>query len=287
MQKAQTKLLDWTVQVELHREDSNGKMVETKQNVLTAVDMASGFAQQIVVPPGPHGLSKAFHQVWCRPYGHPKVVFMDPDHRNISSDLQRFLIRHNIQLLHSAAESPWQLGQVEVTNHILRGMAQRVWRSFPDASPEEVIETCATARNEQLRRHGFSPAQWFLGRESRHAGALSDMSEQMNPMTQSQAFVDPQFADSLKLRDEAAKAFIEEHAKDTWRRAIAGRNRPMRGPYVQGQLVYMFRRQGKGMIATRHGAWIGPGKIIGMESSTDGPIPRLIWVSFNGFLYRC
>ena len=275
------------VQVELHREDSHGKMVETKRNVLTAVDMASGFAQQIVVPPGPHGLSKAFHQVWCRPYGHPKVVFMDPDHRNISSDLQRFLIRHNIQLLHNAAERHWQLGQVEVANRILRGMAQRVWRSFPDASPEEVIETCATARNEQLRRHGFSPAQWFLGRESRHAGALSDLSEQMNPMTQSQALVDPQFADSLKLRDEAAKAFIEEHAKDTWRRAIAGRNRPMRGPYVQGQLVYMFRRQGKGMIATRHGAWIGPGKIIGMESSTDGPIPRLIWVSFNGFLYRC
>ena len=49
----------------------------------------------------------------------------------------------------------------------------------------------------------------------------------------------------------------------------------MRGLYVQGQLVYMFRRQGKGMIATRHGAWIGPGKIIGMDSSTDGPIPRL------------
>ena len=68
---------------------------------------------------------------------------------------------------------------------------------------------------------------------------------------------------------------------------MAGRNRPMHGLYVQGQLVYMFRRQGKGMIATRHGAWIGPGKIIGMDSSTDGPIPRLIWVSFNGFLYRC
>lgn len=93
------------MQVELHREDSNDKMLETTRNVLTAVDMASGFAQQIVVPPGPHGLSKAFHQVWCRPYGYPKVVFMDPDHRNISMDLQRFLIRHNIQLLHTAAES--------------------------------------------------------------------------------------------------------------------------------------------------------------------------------------
>ena len=65
----------------------------------------------------------------------------------------------------------------------------------------------------------------------------------------------------------------------------------MRGPYVQGQMVYMYRRQGrgtaKGMLATRHGAWIGPGRIIGMESSRNGPIPRLVWVSYNGYLYRC
>ena len=97
----------------------------------------------------------------------------------------------------------------EVANRILRGMAQRVWRSFPDSSPEEVVESCATVRKEQLRRHGFSPAQWFLGRESRHAGALSDLPEQVNPMSsQSQALADPQFADSLKLRNEAATAFI-------------------------------------------------------------------------------
>ena len=61
----------------------------------------------------------------------------------------------------------------------------------------------------------------------------------------------------------------------------------MRGPYVQGQLVYMFRRRGRGLLSTRHGVWLGPGRIIGTESSTNSPIPRLIWVSFNGILYRC
>ena len=96
------------------------------------------------------------------------------------------MVRNNIQLLHSAAESHWQLGRVEVANRILRDLAQRVWRACPDASPEEVIESCCTVRNEQLRKHGFSPAQWFLGRDSRHAGALSDVMEQQNPVSQSQ-----------------------------------------------------------------------------------------------------
>ena len=279
------------VQVELTREDQRGQNRTVICNVLTCVDLATDFCQQIVVQPGPHGLSKAFHQVWSRPFGVPKTVYMDPDHRTISHDFQRYMVRHNIQLLHAAAEAHWQLGKVEVANRVLRSMAQHVWRSGVDASPEEVIETCAGIRNEQLRKHGFSPVQWFLGREPRHTGSLADVEEQLNPATQSQILDDPTFAAKVRLRDQAAKAFLDEHAKDTWRRAVAGRNRPMRGPFVQGQLVYMFRRQGKGtargMLVTRQGAWLGPGRIIGTESSRDSVIPRLIWVSYNGFLYRC
>ena len=97
-------------------------------------------------------------------------------------------------------------------------MAQRVWLSCPDASPEEV--------------------QWFLGRESRHAGSLHDVDEQCNFMSQSQVLADDSFAAHMRHRDAAAKAFLEEHAKETWRRAISGRNTPMRGPYVQSQMVY-------------------------------------------------
>ena len=61
----------------------------------------------------------------------------------------------------------------------------------------------------------------------------------------------------------------------------------MRGPYVAGQLVYMFRKAGRGQLSTRHGRWLGPGRIIGTESSQNGPVPRLVWVSWNGALYRC
>ena len=275
------------VQVELKRENKDGKVIEIKRNVLTAVDLATDFCQQIVVPPGQYGLSGAFHDVWGRPYGVPKVIFMDPDHRNISIDFQRYLARNGIQLLHTAADSHWQLGKVEVCNRILRGMAQRVWKEAIDATPEEEIESCAMIRNEQLRKHGFSPVQWFLGREPKHAGALTDVDEQMNPATQSQVLDDPSMARKLYLREQAAHAFIEEHAKDVWRRAVGGRNRPMRGPYTQGQLVYVFRKQGRGRLSTRHGVWLGPGRIIGTESSSQSKIPRLIWVSLNGFLYRC
>ena len=275
------------VQVELKKEGEDGKIYEIKRNVLTCVCLATDFAQQIVVPPGPRGMSKAFHEVWVRPYGVPKVVYMDPDHRNIGQDFQQYLAHYNIQLLHAAAESHWQLGRVEISNRVLRNMAQRVWRTTHGRSPEEVIEMCGSVRNDYLRKCGFSPSQWFLGRDPRHAASLADIDEQSNPVTQSQVLADPKFAARVMLREQARQAFLEEHAKEAWRRAIAGRNRPMRGPYVPGQLVYMFRRRGRGQLSTRHGVWLGPGRIVGSESSTNGVIPRLIWVSYNGFLYRC
>lgn len=165
-------------------------------------------------------------------------------------------------------------------------MAQRAWKTT-SRPPEEIIETCSSVRNELLRKSGYSPAQWFLGQDPKHAGWLADVDEQRNFAAASQILSDQTFQERMRLRDLAAQAFIHEHSKDCWRRAIAGRNRPMRGPYVQGQLVYFFRRRGRGQLSTRHGVWMGPGRIIGLESSTGHFVPRVIWVSHNGFLYKC
>ena len=274
------------VQFELKKELGGVKKSEIVFNVLTCFDLATGFAQQVIVPKGPNTLSKAFHSAWTRPYGAPKMVYMDPAHASISVDFQTYLAHHDIVLLHCATDAHHQIGQVEIANRVLRNMCQRMWQTT-ERPPEELVEMCASVRNDHLRKCGYSPSQWFLGKEPRHAGMLTDMKEQENIVTQSQFFSDPQFASIVLLREEAAKAFYEEHAKDTWRRAVATRSRPMRGPYTAGQLVYMFRRTGRGRLSTRHGRWLGPGRIVGVESSRGSIVPRIVWVSYNGYLYRC
>ena len=252
---------------------------------MTCVCLATDFCQQVIVPDGPHALSRAFHQAWVRPYGAPESVYMDPAYNTLSRDFQAFLVHHNIKMLHIAAEAHWQLGRTEIANRVLCGMAQKCWRST-SRPPEEVIEACSARRNQQLRKNGFSPNQWFLGHDVRIAGWLGDVDEQHNYPVQSQVLSDPEFADRIRLREEAAKAFIEEHAKDAFRRAVAGRNRPLRGPYHVGQLVYMFRKHGRGSFKTRYGVWHGPGRVVGVESSQGHFVPRIVWLSWNGFLYK-
>ena len=129
-------------------------------------------------------------------------------------------------------------------------------------------------RNQLLRKCGYSPSQWFLGHDPKIVGCLGDVSEQQNYPVQSQVLSDPSFAAKIQLREEAARAFFAEHAKESWRRACAGRNRPLRGPYQVGQLVYMFRKRGS--FKTRYGVWHGPGRIVGVESSTNHFIPSCL-----------
>ncbi|CAE7239120.1 RE1 [Symbiodinium sp. CCMP2592] len=191
--------------VELKKDGVSG-IEERKFQVLTVVDYASDFAQQIVLPPGPRSVATAFHAVWCRPYGPPRVVYVDPDQRWMSEDFQKFLRCNSITLLDSATESHWQLGRVEVAQKILRMMAQRVWRTT-ERPAEEVIESCCSVRNEQLKRHGFSSAQWFLGREPRVPGSLADISEQRNPAVQDAVHAETDFAQKMQVRHQAAEAF--------------------------------------------------------------------------------
>ena len=274
------------VQVELKKDGPDG-MEELKFNVTTVVDYASDFAQQIVLPAGSGVVSQAFHSVWRRPYGPPKVIYVDPDQRWMSGDFQKYLRQNSITLLDRAAESHWQLGRVEIAQKILRRMAQRIWRTT-ERPPVEVIESCCAIRNEQLKRHGFSSAQWFLGREPRVPGSLADLEEQRNDAVQDAVVHEQDFGQKMRLRQQAAEAFVEAHAHNVWKRAIRGRNRPIRGPYIVGQSVYLFRRQSRGLLSTRHGVWIGPGRVVGTESfRPDSPIPGVVWVVVNGFMYKC
>ena len=60
----------------------------------------------------------------------------------------------------------------------------------------------------------------------------------------------------------------------------------MQGPYTVGQLTFSVKEQGVSCPLVMV-FWYGPGKVIGWESPTNGVIPRVVWVAFNGLPYRC
>ena len=155
-------------------------------------------------------------------------MYVDPDQRWMSGESQQFLRHHSIELLDAAAtESPWQLCRVEIAQKILRCMAQQVCRTTP-RPPEEVVECCASVRNEHLKKHGHSSAHWFLGREPRVPGSMADCNEQQNLAIHDLHETDRSFAHKMHNGQLAAHAFIEAHEQSVWKPTIPGRNRVLR-----------------------------------------------------------
>ncbi|CAE7934323.1 RE1 [Symbiodinium sp. KB8] len=127
------------------------RVIETKYNVLTAVDYASDFSQQIVLPAGPGVVSKAFHAMWCRPYGPPRVIYVDPDQRN---------------------------------------MAQRVWRTTQRPAEDAVLSERDFAQKMQVRQqaaeafigaHAHDEVAFRHAAQEFHTGRLAEELEQATP----------------------------------------------------------------------------------------------------------
>ena len=115
----------------------------------------------------------------------------------------------------------------------------------PMPRQKKTIEACASIRNEQLRKHGFSPVQWFSRSWTQTCWIACWCRWTAESCLSIPGLGWPYLFCKAPSQRDRCEAFLEEHARDTWRRAVGGRNRPTRGPYTQGQMVYMYRSQGR------------------------------------------
>ena len=110
-------------------------------------------------------------------------------------------------------------------------MWERVVETHQIGEDAEAIETAAAivcqAKNSMLRRGGFSPMQWVLGRSLRAPGSLTEEGE-ADRLQVHEAALDPrsQFSRVQALRTTAQQAFIQEDADAHVRRGMLGRSRP-------------------------------------------------------------
>ena len=82
----------------------------------------------------------------------------------------------------AAKASPWQIGQIERHGGLWKETFRRVVWAHQVSGRQDVIMTTAAvnqAKNSLVRKGGFSPAQWVLGRDVRLPASLADDQEVM------------------------------------------------------------------------------------------------------------
>ena len=98
-------------------------------------------------------------------------------------------------------------------------------------------------KNEAIRRVGFSPSQWVLGKLPRGAGRLLDEEEFAN-IGAVQGRVDPgtEFEMHNRYRMEARQHFIHEDCERRVASAMLRNAAPITGNYQVGDLVCYLRQ---------------------------------------------
>ena len=143
-----------------------------------------------------------------------------------------------------------------------------VWSEQVSVKEAMVHATSAInqAKNSLIRRSGFSPAQWVLGRQARLPADLTDESEVTRLGALSLSLTpSSRFYQKSKLR----------LASDALKRAELRKVKPSRGPFPVGSYVFYYDASD---TAPGPECWRGVARVVGHEGS------HTLWLSHRGLL---
>ena len=263
--------------------------VQYRTFLLTAVDSATSYARAFHLSTGDSMEAvKQFGGGWLEAYGAPDFVFSDPDTVFRAEEFSRFLSRNSIIQRLSAAQSPWQHGQVERLHRTIRQQSERVFQADRQCSPFEAVVAVLQARNELMRVEGVSPAVLVFGKLPKTPPNFAESDEDYDLLADRLQREDPLY-ESIMLRRVAARtAWVQSEVRDRTSRALATRPRPYKGPYYKGQAVLVYRRRkGDASNPGHKGVWLGPGEVVAAESTSDKLVPRVVYVTVHGRLFLC
>ena len=181
---------------------------------------------------------------WIRWAGAPRFLIADPLPSQAGREFNDLLGAQGTTVLIGAAEASWTRGVVERHGDYLRRMVSKLLTdgvTLPDM--QTVVSHLCAAKNMMSRIRGYSPSQWVLATQPRLPESLmiEDEADDAIPFRHVAEDDTSEFANTIRLRDAARRAFVAADTDARLRRAAAARTRPDRLIYSTGDRVYFWR----------------------------------------------
>ena len=143
-----------------------------------------------------------------------------------------------------AAEASWTRGVVERRGDYLRRMVSKVLTdgvTLPDM--QTLVSHLCAAKNMMSRIRSFSPSQWALATQPRlpEVFMIEDEADDATPFRNIEGDDVSEFANTVRLRVTARRAFVAADTDARLRRAVVARTRPDRLVYSTGDRIYYWR----------------------------------------------
>ena len=239
------------------------------------IDGGSRYRVSRVLKTGKHQTMKAtefldyLREGWIQYFGKPTTLRLDPAGAFRSQEVERFCDEHNIFLDVIPGEAHWQLGVCEQAIQGVKEIMSKLAEQNPEITPQEALSEGIRVFNNREMVRGFSPVQHLLGQSPDETGRfVSSLTGQAYEKLIENPTVGIQ--ESIERMKQAEQALSEWQAHQRVTRALNSRPQKMQD-YRPGDLVYFWRKQIKnqGQKLGKHGAFLGPARILAVETHKD------------------
>ena len=139
-------------------------------------------------------------------------------------------------------EAPYQIGRTERQGGILKEIIKSAVEEQQIVGVQDMkmlVMECTMVKNARLNHHGFSPAQWVLGKLPREVTSLTSEEATAGNLGVQEDVMESEdiFAKQLMIRQFAKMAYGKVDSSRRIRAALLRKSVPLRGPYSQGDLV--------------------------------------------------
>ena len=259
------------------------------------IDEGSRFRAARVLKKGNHQTMTAaefldyLREGWIQYFGKPVTLRLDPAGAFRSHEMEHFCDDQGILLDVIPGEAHWQLGVCEQAVGGVKEVMTKLAESNPEITPQEALSEAVRVFNHREMIRGFSPVQHLMGHAPDETGRfVSSLTGNQREMLLENPTVGVQ--QTIELMKQAEQALSEWQAKQRVDRALNSRPQKM-VDYRPGDLVYFWRKQVKSLGDGKHGMFLGPARILAIETHKDEngkPRPsRGIWCVRGRRLLKC
>ena len=232
--------------------------------IMHIVDMWSRFTISAFVPrKRPSDIIHALMSEWVGIFGVPKGILTDNGGEFVNKELLEVESLLNIEVLSTAAESPFQNGICERNHQVVDTILTKLSHDYPNTPVSVLLKWACMAKNTLQSYAGFSSYQLVIGRNPNLPNVLES-----TPSTLEVGSISEQFAKYLNGLHAARRAFIEIESNTRLKKALKAKVRCSELVLQPGERVYYKR--------DRCDTWLGPARVI----FQDG---KIVFIRHGGF----
>ena len=220
---------------------------------LVIIDMATRYCNACVIRnKSANVVIDAVMRHWIALFGAPKKILTDNGGEFNNSEFRSMGENFNIEILCTAAESPWSNGMCERLNGVLKDNVLKIMEENK-CSLETALAWAVAARNSLHNNHGFSPNQLVFSFNTNIPNIINDKPPALENVTSSQVV-----ADNLEALRKSREEFIKADANERIRRALSKNIRKTEDENIEIGCHVYYKRDGEDR-------WRGPARVIGKD----------------------